>query len=75
MVLSALEEQQVVRRLAEPNLIASSGKSADFLAGGEFPVPVSSTTTTGIPTITIAYKEFGVSCDSRRLYLPMASSV
>ena len=60
MVLSALEEQQVVRRLAEPNLIASSGESADFLAGGEFPVPVSSTTTTGIPTITIAYKEFGV---------------
>jgi pilus assembly protein CpaC len=59
-VLSALEEQQVVRRLAEPNLIASSGESADFLAGGEFPVPISSTTTTGIPTITISYKEFGV---------------
>jgi pilus assembly protein CpaC len=60
VVLSALEEQQVIRRLAQPNLVASSGESADFLAGGEFPVPVSSATTAGIPTITVAYKEFGV---------------
>jgi pilus assembly protein CpaC len=61
VVLSALEEQQVVRRLAEPNLIASSGEAADFLAGGEFPVPVSSTTGVGgAPTVTIMYKEFGV---------------
>ncbi|MDI9848847.1 type II and III secretion system protein family protein [Rhodoblastus sp. 17X3] len=61
VVLSALEEQQVVRRLAEPNLMASSGESADFLAGGEFPVPVSSTTGVGgAPTVTIQYKEFGV---------------
>jgi pilus assembly protein CpaC len=61
VVLSALEEQQVVRRLAEPNLVALSGESADFLAGGEFPVPVSSTTGVGgAPTVTIQYKEFGV---------------
>jgi len=60
MVLSALEEQQVVRRLAEPNLVASSGESADFLAGGEFPVPISSSTSGGVPTVSIAYKEFGV---------------
>jgi pilus assembly protein CpaC len=60
MVLSALEEQQVVRRLAEPNLVASSGESADFLAGGEFPVPISSSTAGGIPTVSISYKEFGV---------------
>ncbi len=59
-VLSALEEQNVVRRLAEPNLVASSGESADFLAGGEFPVPVSSSGTGGFPTVSITYKEFGV---------------
>ena len=40
VVLSALEEQNVIRKLAEPNLIAMSGETADFLAGGEFPVPV-----------------------------------
>ena len=58
--ISALEEKGLVRRLAEPNLIAVSGETADFLVGGEFPVPVSSTTTGGFPTVTIQYKEFGV---------------
>jgi pilus assembly protein CpaC len=37
VVLSALEEQNVLRTLAEPNLIAMSGETADFLAGGEYP--------------------------------------
>ncbi|MHB2169170.1 type II and III secretion system protein family protein [Alsobacter sp. R-9] len=60
VMISALEEQGLVRRLAEPNLIAMSGETADFLAGGEFPVPVSSNTTNGFPTTTIEYKEFGV---------------
>jgi pilus assembly protein CpaC len=61
LVLSALEENQVLRRLAEPNLVALSGESADFLAGGEFPVPVSSTTGVGgAPTVTIDYKQYGV---------------
>ena len=60
LILTALEDQGVIRRLAEPNLIASSGQSADFLAGGEFPVPVSASTTNGFPTTTIEFKEFGV---------------
>lgn len=60
VVLSALEERGVLRRLAEPNLIAMSGQSAEFLAGGEFPVPVGVTSATGIPNVTIQYKEFGV---------------
>ncbi|MFO1148338.1 MAG: type II and III secretion system protein family protein [Alsobacter sp.] len=60
VALSALEEQGYVRRLAEPNLVAISGQSADFLAGGEFPVPVSASTTNGFPTTTIEFKEFGV---------------
>ena len=50
-----------MRRLAEPNLIALSGDSARFLAGGEYPVPVpASTPAGGIPTIAIEYKKFGV---------------
>jgi pilus assembly protein CpaC len=61
VVLSALEENQVVRRLAEPNLVALSGESADFLAGGEFPVPVSTSGTGSAATVSIAYKQFGVS--------------
>jgi pilus assembly protein CpaC len=54
VVLSALEEQNVLRTLAEPNLIAMSGETADFLAGGEYPVPVVSAASAGaLPTITI----------------------
>jgi len=60
LFLSALEEKGVVRRLAEPNLIALSGDTANFLAGGEYPVPVNSTTSSGFPTVTIAFKEYGV---------------
>lgn len=58
--VSALESRGLARRLAEPNLVAMSGDTADFLAGGEFPVPVNSQTSNGFPTVTIAYKEFGV---------------
>jgi pilus assembly protein CpaC len=59
-LITALEEKGLVRRLAEPNLIAISGDSARFLAGGEFPVPVPSVTTGSFPTISIEYKKFGV---------------
>jgi pilus assembly protein CpaC len=55
-----LEQKGLIRRLAEPNLIALSGDTARFLAGGEFPVPVPSTTSSGAPTVTIDYKKFGV---------------
>ena len=41
VLIKALEDRGVARRLAEPNLIARSGESASFLAGGEFPIPVS----------------------------------
>jgi pilus assembly protein CpaC len=60
LLVSALETKGLVRRLAEPNLMALSGDAARFLAGGEFPVPIPNTTTTGFPTITIEYKKFGV---------------
>jgi pilus assembly protein CpaC len=59
-LVTALETKGLVRRLAEPNLIALSGDTARFLAGGEFPVPVASTTQGGLPTVTIEWKKFGV---------------
>ena len=56
--LEALERKGLVRTLAQPNLVALSGETASFLAGGEFPVP------TGISQngqISIEFKQFGVS--------------
>ena len=59
--LDALEQKGVVKTLAEPNLIALSGDTASFLAGGEFPIPVAQNTSGGGSTITVEFKEFGVS--------------
>ena len=62
--LDALAQEGLITTLAEPNLTATSGQTASFLAGGEFPVPVAASTgTTGTPTITIEFKQFGVSLD------------
>jgi pilus assembly protein CpaC len=55
----ALKTQGLGRILAEPNLVATSGQEASFLAGGEFPVPVPQPTAGG-SVITIEYKSFGV---------------
>jgi pilus assembly protein CpaC len=55
VLLEALESKGVVRTLAEPNLTALSGQEAKFLAGGEYPIPVSDD-----DGITITYKPFGV---------------
>ncbi|MGY3483144.1 pilus assembly protein CpaC [Bradyrhizobium sp. USDA 4011] len=60
LLITALETKGLARRLAEPNLTTLSGDAARFLAGGEFPVPIPNTTTTGFPTVTIDYKKFGV---------------
>ncbi|WP_458789886.1 type II and III secretion system protein family protein [Yoonia sp. MH D7] len=56
ILLEALEARGVVRTLAEPNLTALSGQEAKFLAGGEYPIPVSQDS----GAITIEYKPFGV---------------
>lgn len=56
VALEALESKGMVRTLAEPNLTALSGQEAKFLAGGEYPVPVSQED----DNITIAFKPFGV---------------
>ncbi|MFZ1469631.1 MAG: type II and III secretion system protein family protein [Paracoccaceae bacterium] len=56
ILLEALESKGMVRTLAEPNLTALSGQEAKFLAGGEYPIPVSA----GTGQIGIEYKPFGV---------------
>ncbi len=58
--VQALRQNNLLRVLAEPNLIAMSGQEASFLAGGEFPVPVPQSGNGGAATITIDYREFGV---------------
>jgi pilus assembly protein CpaC len=55
-VMQAMERNGLVRTLAEPTLTAVSGESAKFLAGGEYPVPVSSDN----GTLGITFKEYGV---------------
>ncbi|MGA7325184.1 MAG: type II and III secretion system protein family protein, partial [Rhodomicrobium sp.] len=54
--VSALEQQGLARSLAEPNLVALSGDTANFLAGGEFPFPVAGANN----TITTEFKKFGI---------------
>lgn len=56
VLLDVLEQKGVIRTLAEPTLVALSGDSARFLAGGEFPIPVAQEE----DTITIEFKSFGV---------------
>ncbi len=55
--LEAFEQTGLMRTLAEPNLTAISGESAKFLAGGEFPVPVSEDNN---GRVTVEFKQFGV---------------
>ena len=62
LLLDTLEDKGVIKTLAEPNLIALSGDNAEFLAGGEFPIPVSSSEADdGSIDVTIEFKSFGVS--------------
>ncbi|MEO9527187.1 type II and III secretion system protein family protein [Roseibium sp.] len=57
--LQALQREGVVRTLAEPTLTAISGENASFLAGGEFPIPISRDDN----EITVEFKKFGVGLD------------
>jgi pilus assembly protein CpaC len=62
-LFDALETKGLIKTLAEPTLTTMSGDTANFLAGGEFPIPVNQFSSGGstLPTITIEYKEFGIS--------------
>jgi pilus assembly protein CpaC len=59
-VVRAMEQDGLARILAEPTLTAVSGESAKFLAGGEFPVPVSGEADADSTTTQIQFKPFGV---------------
>jgi pilus assembly protein CpaC len=56
MMIKALEEKGVARSLAEPNLVALSGDTASFLAGGEYPIPVAGS----LGAVSVDYKRYGV---------------
>jgi pilus assembly protein CpaC len=58
-VIKALQTKGQFQSLAEPNLVAESGKEASFLAGGEFPVPIAQGSGSNL-AISVQYKEFGV---------------
>lgn len=77
-VFGALEKNGTFKVLAEPTLTAISGETANFLAGGEFPVPVKD----GNNGVSVDYKKFGVSVDftpqvlsENRVRLNVASEV
>src|SRR5882724_11197769 len=55
-ILSLLEANGLSKTLAEPTLVAMSGQDAKFLAGGEFPIPVS----TGLGAVGVQWKKFGI---------------
>lgn len=64
--IRALQARNLLQILAEPNLIALEGKEASFLAGGEFPFPTLTATSTGgatAPVVTVQFKKFGVQLD------------
>jgi pilus assembly protein CpaC len=56
LAINALEQKGVARSLAEPNLVALSGDTASFLAGGEYPIPVAGS----LGTVSVAFKKYGV---------------
>jgi pilus assembly protein CpaC len=57
--ITALQSQNIIEMLAEPNLLAISGQQASFLAGGEFPFPVVQPSSGG-SAISIMWREYGV---------------
>ncbi len=60
LMFDALETKGLVKTLAEPTLVAMSGDTANFLAGGEFPIPVAQSSTGNGQTITVEFKQFGI---------------
>lgn len=77
--LNALEQSGFAYTLSRPSLVAMSGQTASFLAGGEFPVPVPSGSS---DSISIEYKPYGVKLnltptiiDKNRIYLKVAPEV
>ena len=59
LLVRALQTRGLFQSLAEPNLVAESGKEASFLAGGEFPIPIAQGLGANLG-ITVQFKEFGI---------------
>jgi pilus assembly protein CpaC len=59
-ILQDLASRNLLQLLAEPNLLTVSGKSASFLAGGEFPFPTLQGGGSGVGQVTIQFREFGI---------------
>ena len=68
VVIKALQTKGLFQSLAEPNLVAESGKEASFLAGGEYPIPIAQGGS-GSVAITVQYKEYGI----RLNFLPIVN--
>lgn len=58
--IRALQTRRLLEILAEPNVLAINGRSASFLAGGEFPFPTLQGGGAGLGAVTIQFREFGV---------------
>lgn len=58
--IRALQRKLLLEVLAEPNVLATNGKQASFLAGGEFPFPTLQGGAGGVGQITIQFREFGI---------------
>ncbi len=58
--MQALEAQSLAQVLAEPNLLTTNGKPAEFLSGGEFPFPNLQGGGLGLGAVTIQFREFGI---------------
>jgi pilus assembly protein CpaC len=58
-LIRVMQQRGLFQSLAEPNLVAESGKEASFLAGGEFPVPVAQGSGQNL-AISVQFKEFGI---------------
>lgn len=59
-VIDALASDNLAHIVAEPTLTTTSGTQANFLVGGQFPIPVASNETGGINTVTVEFKNYGV---------------
>jgi pilus assembly protein CpaC len=58
--IEALASKNLAQILAEPNVLATDGEQASFLAGGEFPYPVIQNSTSGTNSISIQFRQFGI---------------
>mgnify|MGYP001765604160 CR=1 FL=1 len=67
--LQAMEQNGLMKTLAEPNLSALSGEQAQFLVGGEYPVPVAQSSVSGGNTISVEFKTYGIALNFQPVVL------